>query len=147
MRFQRISFFPNIFFSISYFTEKMDEENQIICKVLVLFPSNYEQLCSWNNGSLNLAKLPQDPAKFYSISNYKFNIKNFEAGNKISKNEDNKDSTNQSYNLLKEEINSLKSDINQLKLNDAIKDKKIEEQGKIIVKQDKELKDHVGEYL
>ena len=126
---------------IRFFTEKMDEENAVFCKVLVIFPSNYEQLCQRINATLNLAKLPQDPVEFYSFSNYKFNIENFEGVNKISKNEDSKYSTIQSYNLLKEEINSLKSDINQMKLNNALKDTKLMEQGKELKEIREELKE------
>ena len=108
---------------ISCFTDKMDKKNAIICKLLVLFPSNYEQLCSRINIALNLANLPEDPVKFYSISNYNLNIQNFEA--KISKNENPKDSTSEIPKLFKDELNSLKSEFTNLL---SLKDKKHEKE-------------------
>ena len=120
---------------ISCFTDKMDKKNAIICKLLVLFPSNYEQLCSRINIALNLANLPEDPVKFYSISNYQLNIQNFEA--KISKNENPKDSTNEIYKSFKEELNSLKSEITNLL---SLKDKKLEKEIKDLKDLSEEIK-------
>ena len=123
---------------ISCFTNKMDKENAIICKILVLFPSNYEQLCSRINIALNLANLPEDPVNFYSISNYQLNIRNFEA--KISKDENPKDSTNQTSKSYKDELNSLKSEfINLLSLKDQKHEKELKDLREQVKEQVKEL--------
>ena len=136
-----ISNLPKDFFITQYislikcFTKRMSKENEILCNLLVLFPSNYEELCSTINTKLNLANLPKNPVDFYSRSKYNENIKNFEK-NSEKKNDskkeifkESKDSPNEMFNFLKNELDKLKLDISKkdeeiksIKLDSAKKD-------------------------
>ena len=137
-----ISNLPKDFFITQYislikcFTKRMSKENETLCNLLVLFPSNYEELCSTINTKLNLANLPENPVDFYSRSKYHENIKNFEK-NAEKKNDsqkeifkESKDSPNEMFNFLKNELDKLKLDISKkdeeiksIKLDSAKKDK------------------------
>ena len=55
----------------------MAKESATLCNLLVLFPSNYEELYSTINTKMNLADLPENPVYFYSTSRYNENILNF----------------------------------------------------------------------
>ena len=74
---------PSTFFITQYvslikcFTKKMAKESATLCNLLVLFPSNYEELYSTINTKMNLADLPENPVYFYSRSRYNENILNF----------------------------------------------------------------------
>ena len=93
---------------IDCFTKKMDEDQALLCKLLVLFPSNYEELCSVINISLNLEKLPKNPVDFYSISKFKENINKF--------NKEDSTSQNDMFNLFMNKISQFESDIKTLKI-------------------------------
>ena len=86
-----ISNLPNTFFITKYvslikcFTKRMTKECATLCNLLVLFPSNYEELCSTINAKMNLADLPENPVHFYSMSRYNENIINFEKNSKKKK--------------------------------------------------------------
>ena len=140
-----ISNLPKNFFITQYvslikcFTKRMSKENATLCNLLVLFPSNYEELCSTINTKLNLANLPENPVDFYSRLKYKENFQNFEKDSeKINDSQKeilkkSKDSPNEMFNFLKSELDKLKIDIakkdeaiESMKLDSAKKDKVIE---------------------
>ena len=56
---------------INCFTKKMDEDQALLCKLLVLFPSNYEELCSVINISLNLQNFLKTLLTFIPYQNLK----------------------------------------------------------------------------
>lgn len=58
-------------------TKKMNEENAILCNLLVTTPYKYKDLFFLVNTCINLTILPENPVDFYSIKNIEENKKKF----------------------------------------------------------------------
>jgi hypothetical protein len=53
--------------------KKMDEENGVICELLVSSPYKYKELMYTIDTNLGLSLLPKEATEFYAFKNYKDN--------------------------------------------------------------------------
>lgn len=63
---------------IEVITKKMNDENAILCKLLVTTPYKYKELIIFVDTTLNISILPKNAENFYSISKIDENKRNFE---------------------------------------------------------------------
>ena len=63
---------------IEVIAKKMNDENAILCKLLVTTPHKYKYLIVFIDTLLNISILPKNAETFYSISKIPENKRNFE---------------------------------------------------------------------